>query len=110
MNKRIQKHTQEEEEKLAREEEKAAERDARRVLYYHDDNSYSITKRRPHIFLFRPEDLDNEEVILPVENTPTYRRTQQMVNELRRRIKNEQETARQREEEEDSVHGTISFT
>lgn len=110
MNKRIQKHTQEEEEKLAREEEKAAERDARRVLYYHDDNSYSITKRRPHIFLFRPEDLDNEEVILAVENTPTYKRTQQMVNELRRRIKNEQETARQREEEEeDSVHGTISF-
>ena len=33
--------------------------------------------------MFRPEDLDNEDVILAVENTPTYKRTRQMLEEIR---------------------------
>ena len=34
--------------------------------YYPGDNGTTVYKSRPHIFRFRPEDLDNEEVILAV--------------------------------------------
>ena len=77
------KHTQEEANRIAEEEEKAAERQDRRNRYYGKDNSNTQYKRRPHIFLFRPEDLDNEDVILAVESTPTYKRTRQMLDDIR---------------------------
>ena len=41
-------------------------------------------KRRPHIFLFSPEYLDNEDVILAIENTPTYKRSKNMIDEITR--------------------------
>ena len=103
------KHTQEEADRIAQEEEKAAERQDRRNRYYGKDSENKQYKRRPHIFLFRPEDLDNEDVILAVENTPTYKRTRQALENIR-----EQATgniAHNTEEEKKSpVQGTINFT
>lgn len=103
------KHTQEEANRIAEEEEKAAERLDRRNRYYGKDSNNTQYKRRPHIFLFRPEDLDNEDVILAVENTPTYKRTRQMLEEIR----NQADGAKSVESSRDSgepVQGVISFT
>ena len=61
----------------------------------------------PHIFRFRPEDLDNEEVILAIENTPTYKRTSQQVKELQSRVTDKREQVKQQPEEE--VVRTIKF-
>ena len=88
--------------------EKKIRDDNRRNHYYGDEKGGTITKRRPHIFRFSPEDLDNEEVILTVETTPTYKRTLQQLNELRRRIVDEKEAVKPREDN-DSVSGIISF-
>lgn len=75
--------------------------------YYPGDNGTTVYKRRPHIFRFRPEDLDNEEVILAVENTPTYKRTSQQVKELQLRVSDERKQVKQQPEEE--VVCTIKF-
>ena len=83
MNSHLKKHTQEEADRIAQEEERRAEREERRGHYYGNIGKTNQYKRRPHIFLFRPEDLDNEDVILAVENTPTYKRTRQMLEEIR---------------------------
>ena len=108
MDTHIARHTQEEEEKQT---EIDIRKDGRRERYYGTGNDGgTIIKHRPHIYRFRPEVLDNEEVILTVESTPTYKRTLQQVNELRRRInEGNNETVARQKEEDDSVHGTISF-
>ena len=108
MNIHIKKQTQDDLDRQAREQEHADDLATRRVKYYPEDKNQRLTKRRPQIFIFRPEDLDNEEVILAVENTPTYKRTQQMVKELRRRIVDESESAKPKEED-NNVNGIISF-
>lgn len=108
MDTHIARHTQEEEEKQT---EIDIRKDGRRERYYGTGNDGgTIIKHRPHIYRFRPEELDNEEVVLTVESTPTYKRTLQQVNELRRRInEGNNETVARQKEEDDSVHGTISF-
>ena len=108
MDTHIARHTQEEEEKQT---EIDIRKDGRRERYYGTGNDGgTIIKHRPHIYRFRPEELDNEEVILTVESTPTYKRTLQQVKELRRRInEGNNETVARQKEEDDSVHGTISF-
>ncbi len=83
MNQHMKKHTEEDSRRLAEEEEKRAENAERRKRYYGNDGNNTQYKRRPHIFLFRPEDLDNEDVILKVENTPTYKRTRQTLEDIR---------------------------
>ena len=108
MNIHIRKQTQDDLDRQAREQEHADDLAIRRGKDYPEDKNQLLTKRRPQVFIFRPEDLDNEEVILAVENTPTYKRTQQMVKELRRRIVDENESAKPKEED-NNVNGIISF-
>ena len=105
MNRHIQKQIQTEEAETNEEETRKGDR---RDRFYPDGQHGTIIKHRPHIFRFREEDLDNEEVILTVETTPTYKRTMQQLTELRKRINTNKETTIKKEEEE-SVHGTISF-
>lgn len=92
-------------------DEKATEREIqegiRMGMYYPDGNGKFVVKRRPHIFRFQSDDLDNEEVILAIENTPTYKRTQQQVKELRRRLTDEREVVKQKTDE--GVVRTITF-
>ena len=82
MGNHLLKHSQEEAARIAEEEERNAERRDRRERYYKDNNN-SQYKRRPHIYLFSPDDLDNEDIILAIENTPTYKRTNQMIKDLK---------------------------
>ena len=76
--------TQEEIAKQAAEEERRAVRRERMEHYYGQTGNNAQYKNRPQIYLFEPEDLDNEDVIMQVELTPTYKRTRQQLEELRR--------------------------
>ena len=66
-------------------------------------------KRHPHIFLFRQEDLDNEDVILQVENTPTYKRTRQTLEEIRNIASGNTESKDDNNGDAAAVQGVISF-
>ena len=102
------KRTQEDADRLAQEEEKAAELQDRRNRYYGKDSNNSQYKRRPHIFLFRPEDLDNEDLILRIDNTPTYKRSKQTIDEIRRQAAGITDSASV-DNPSEPVQGTISF-
>ena len=104
MGSHLLKHSQEEAARIAEEEERNAERRDRRERYYKDNNN-SQYKRRPHIYLFSPDDLDNEDIILAIENTPTYKRTKQMIKELKAAPEKTED-----ESQGEMVQGTISFT
>ena len=103
-------HSQEEADRIAEEEEKAAERDDRRKRYYGSDNSNTQHKRRPHIYIFSQADLDNEDVILAVENTPTYSRTRQKLEEIRNLANGDKEEPETDEKPNGTVQGVISFS
>lgn len=97
MGSHMKRHSLEEEEQRVREEEERAERRDRRNNYYKDNNS-SQYKHRPQIFLFNFDELDNEDVILAVENTPTYLRTKQMLGDIKcigspNKMQNDDETS-----------------
>lgn len=104
MDSHIKKIVQEKDEKAT---EKEIQEGIRMGMYYPDGNGKFVVKRRPHIFRFQSDDLDNEEVILAIENTPTYKRTQQQVKELRRRLTDEREVVKQKADE--GVVRTITF-
>ena len=87
MNDRINKQTQEDARRRAEEEAKKIDNEERRGRYYGNDSKPA--KRRYRIYLFKQEDLDNEDIIMAVENTPTYKRTQQMLDEIRRQASGE---------------------
>lgn len=71
----LKRHTQEEAQKLAKKQEDDTARGIRRGKYYGNDEDSVKYKRRPNIYLFRNEDLDNDNIIMAVESTPTYKRT-----------------------------------
>ena len=110
MDSHLKKHTQEEADRMAQEEERRAERDERRGHYYGNIGKNNQYKRRPRIFLFRPEDLDNEDVILAVESTPTYKRTSQMLEEIRNQAAGNQLTKSDEKSGGEPTQTVISFT
>ncbi len=110
MNKHLgKKYTQEEANRMAEEEEKAAERRARRATYYGPNSGNAQYKRRPHIFLFRQEDLDNEDVIYSVETTPTYKRTRKTLEDIRSQANGDKTEEPENKENSDTMQGMISF-
>jgi cell division protein ftsZ len=110
MNSHLKKHTQEEADRMAQEEERRAEREERRSHYYGNIGKNNQYKRRPHIFLFRPEDLANEDVILAVENTPTYKRTRQMLEEIRQQTPSDSPKKDEERPTSEPTQSVISFT
>ena len=106
MGSHIKKQTQEDAVRLAEEEEKAAERRDRRERFYKDNNN-SQYKHRPHIYRFTADELDNEDVLLAIENTPTYKRTKQMIKDIKRISTPEQEI--EENENKNTEKGVISF-
>ena len=104
-------NTQEEATRIAAEQEAEAKRQDRRNRFYGDTGQSKRYKRRPHIYLFRAEDLDNDDVISAVEQTPTYKRTREILDSIYsqasgedRQQKNEAST------QQDVVQGTIRFS
>ena len=96
--------------RIAEEQAKALERQDRRNRFYGGDSTAKRYKRRPNIYLFRPEDLDNDDVISAVESTPTYKRTREILDSI-----NSQATGDYVHEEpvastpDEPVQGTIKF-
>ena len=59
---RRERRTQEEANRIAQEEEIAAEKADRRNRYYGKDGKNPMMKHRPHVYIFTPDTLDNEDV------------------------------------------------
>jgi len=110
-NHRQRHNTQEEATRIAAQQEEEAKRIDRRNRYYGNDGQTRRYKRRPHIYLFRPEDLDNDDVISAVEQTPTYKRTREILDSIYEQASGEE--PQQRNEQpapEQPVQGTIVFS
>lgn len=82
MDNRISQRSVEEQQRLAELEEKEEERRNRRERFY-DDKGGSKQRKRRHIYIFSAEDLDNEDIIAMVENTPTYLRNKTTIDKIR---------------------------
>ena len=102
-------NTQEEATRIAAEQEAEAKRIDRRNRYYGGDSQTRRYKRRPHIYLFRPEDLDNDDVISAVEQTPTYKRTRDILDSIYSQASGE-ESPKSDVPQSDIIQGTIKFS
>jgi cell division protein FtsZ len=107
-NHRQRQNTIEEATRLAAEQEAEAQRQDRRNRYYGGDGQNRRYKRRPHIYLFRSEDLDNDDVISAVEQTPTYKRTREILDSIYQQASGE-EVQQKNEAPAEVVQGTIKF-
>ncbi len=105
MDEHLNKHTQEEAE---RDSEKETEKILQLVEFYGNTDNTIVNKRRPHIFLFRNEDLDNDNIILDVEATPTYKRSRQALEAIRQKSA-PRAAASEPKPEENMEPETISF-
>ena len=65
---------------LAEEEERKA---IRRGKFYKNDPKVKNTKRRHHVYRFTEADIDNENIISMVEQTPTYKRSSAVLQKIR---------------------------
>ncbi len=110
MNTHLKKHSQEEANRLAEEQERAAKREDRRQQFYGDPGNNRRYKRRPHIYLFRPEDLDNDDVISAVESTPTYKRTREILDSINSQTQdNGADNENSTDNDAEPIQGTIKF-
>ncbi len=108
-NHRQHRNTQEEATRIAEQQEKEAQRQDRRNRFYGDTGQSKRYKRRPHIYLFRPEDLDNDDVISAVEQTPTYKRTREILDSIYQQASGE-EPQQKSEPQPETIQGTIRFS
>ena len=108
-NHRQRHNTQEEATRIAAEQEAEAKRMDRRNRYYGGDGQTRRYKRRPHIYLFRPEDLDNDDVISAVEQTPTYKRTREILDSIYHQASGEDLQKPADNAPPEAVQGTIRF-
>ena len=110
MSDHIKKMDQQTAARIAAEQEKEAQREDRRNRYYGNDGQGKRYKRRPHIFLFRPEDLDNDDVISAVEQTPTYKRTREILDSIYMQATGENPKLQaEAPQQAEPIQGTIKF-
>ena len=67
--------------------ERQEENEERRSQFYGFSNERGAKKRFYKTYIFQPEDVDNEELLALVEATPTYRRTKEMLAEIKSKSK-----------------------
>lgn len=109
MDSMLEKRSQEEEEKqLQQEEEKEKNKERIRVAYGKSAENIGtkVTHRRRHIYVFSVEDLDNDDIIAMVENTPTYQRDKTTHGKIKAKAALEEEAAT---EEAMDTSGIITF-
>jgi cell division protein FtsZ len=111
MQERLTKLDREAANKLAEQQEREARNMDRRAKYYDGDNTTRRIKRRPNIYIFRSEDLDNDDIISAVEQTPTYKRAREILESIGQPPQPQQpEPLRQGESSApDAQQGVISF-
>ena len=87
MDDRMKKRTIEEEQRLAELEEQEEVKRIRREKFYDKDSSSKIRRKpRRNIYLFNPEDLDNDNIISMVETVPTFQRSKDMLDSIQAHI------------------------
>ena len=77
----LKKHVQVDSARMAAEEERRQNLQDRRDRYY-DPMTSTPHKRRPNIYIFKQEDLDNEDIILAVESIPTAQRSRKSLERI----------------------------
>lgn len=108
MENHVNRLTQEESARKAKEEEENQKKENRRDKYYGGDINKPKHKKHPHIYIFQPEDLDNEDVIIALEDTPTYNRTHRKLSEIQKRSNGSIHLANE-EDNKEPIQNTISF-
>ena len=79
----------------------------RREKFYDKDSSSKIRRKpRRNIYLFNPEDLDNDNIISMVETIPTFQRSKEMLDNIQAKTSNDEA---QIEEELKNESSTITF-
>ena len=106
MEKQMKKQTEEDFRRMAEEEEAEEIKRIRRGMYYGTGDRKEV-RRRHMAFIFRPEELDNDDIILSVEDSPTYKRTRQMLGEIRQKAGLD---AAERPADSDFTEGKILFS
>ncbi len=94
----------EEQSRRAQIEEAAEENEERRGRFYGNSEKNGGSKKRPKVYLFDQNDLDNDEIISMVEIIPTYKRTKEQLNDIKQNAQNDVPI-----EPEISTTPTISF-
>ena len=100
--------TQEEQKRQKEKEEEERKKEEERERYYGNNTSRFGTKRRSYnSYIFTGEDLDKDEIISMVENTPTYMRSKQTLDEIHLKATGNEEAPAKQENSEEPM--TISF-
>lgn len=117
---REQRLTKEKIEAQAEEDEKQGKRDKRRDKFYGGGVAGgNAVKKKVRIYLFKAEDLDNDNVISAVEDSPTYKRSKDTLRNIESRSVTETGVTESTESTESSesgkkrsepVQGVIAFT
>ncbi len=108
MQERLTKLSREDATKLAEQQEREARNIDRREKFYGGDTTARRVKRRPNIFIFRSEDLDNDDIISAVEQTPTYKRTREILESIGQTVETI-DNSHTTETPAQDIQGTISF-
>ena len=110
MQERLTKIDREAASKLAEQQQREAHNMDRREKYYGGSNTTRRIKRSPNIYIFRPEDLDNDDIISAVEQTPTYKRTREVLKSIGNQNQGEKSTStNEAPAAGNDVQGVISF-
>ena len=108
----LEKRSQEEEERqLQLEEEKEKNKERIRKAYGESASgigSKNIRKRR-HIYIFNPEDLDNADIISMVESSPTYLRDKSTLSTIKTKAATEGQLATEEAQGGEDLGGIITF-
>lgn len=79
----LNKRSLEEQKKQEKLEEEEQQKEERRTRYYDPSMLKISNKKRSHnIYIFTPEDLDNDDIISMVETIPTFQRTKAILEEI----------------------------
>ena len=81
-NNRLLARDKEQQQRDAEKAEQEAERAHRRETIYGPDKNHSTIRRPLYSYIFKEEDLDNEDVISMVETSPTYKRSKETLRQL----------------------------
>ena len=110
MDERLAQQTVEEQRRLEEMEEEEEQRRNRRKIYYGEDtNTRSQRTRRRYTYLFTPEDMDNNDIIALVENSPTYQRDKVILNTIKQKAEDARNQALANAQETDIEPEEITF-
>lgn len=82
LNNRLLARDKEQQQRDAEKAEQEAERAHRRETIYGPDKNHSTIRRPLYSYIFKEEDLDNEDLISMVETSPTYKRSKETLRQL----------------------------